>query len=268
MILSDMRPDAEIARASDLGFRDIDKNYEWFTDFRIRCPDIDLTAVPDFIRQARESTNLFDANVSNHLLDPDSLNPNQRLVFDRIESHYNTLLSDLKSTDPLRLIVLGTAGTGKSYLINMIRDRLTEIARDHNIDESPLMLLAPTGVAAFNIRGLTIHSSLSVPVSNRSLDLAGENLKKIQTKLAGVHYFIIDEKSMVGRCMLGLIDMCLWQAFPNSGNQVFGSRSVILVGDFDQLPPVRDEPMYSRNPRQDSLSNDAIAVYQQFREVY
>ena len=76
----------------------------------------------------------------------------------------------------------------------------------------------------------------------------------MQKKLDGVSYFIIDEKSMVGRRMLALVDLRLRQAFPNCKNQVFGGRSIILVGDFGQLPPVAELPMYSRVSQQNSLS--------------
>ena len=109
---------------------------------------------------------------------------------------------------------MGTAGTGKSYLINMIRDRLHEIARNHGITQSPILVLAPTGVAAFNIHGKTIHSALSIQVSSDSFDLNGESLKNLQNRLNGVNYLIIDEKSMVGRRMLALVDIRLRQTYP------------------------------------------------------
>jgi hypothetical protein len=61
--------------------------------------------------------------------------------------------------------------------------------------------------------------------------------------------------------MLVLIDLRLRQAFPEHQNHVFGDRSVILVGDFGQLPPVLDEPMYLQIPKHDPLSNDGITAY-------
>ena len=95
------------------------------------------------------------------------------------------------------------------------------------------MLLAPTGVATFNVHGLTIHLSFFIySISSKTFDLTGENLKKLQSKLDGVYYFIIDEKSMVRQRIFALIDLRLHQAFPMCGNQVFGGRSVILVRDF------------------------------------
>jgi hypothetical protein len=73
---------------------------------------------------------------------------------------------------------------------------------------------------------------------------------------------------MVGRRMLTLINMRLRQAFPEHRDQVFGGRSLILVGNFGQLPPVLDEPMYSQFPHRDLVSSDGIVAYAQFREVY
>src|SRR5439155_1088008 len=187
----------------------------------------------------------------------------------RIESHYSDLITNPTHHKLLRLIVMGTVGMGKSYLINMIRIHLCEIARSHDVNaESPIVVLALTGVVAFNIHGTTIHSTLSIPVSSKTFDLNGESLKKLQNRLKGISYFIIDEKSMVGHRMLAIIDMRLRQAFPEQRNQVFGGRSLILVGDFGQLPPVLDESMYSQIPRCDPLSNDGIVAYSQFREVY
>lgn len=90
-------------------------------------------------------------------MDPRSLNENQMVVYRRIESHYATLLAtNPDSVDPLRLIVLGTAGTRKSYLIKMIQDRLCELARHHDVNVSllccsPILMLPPTFTAQLSI---------------------------------------------------------------------------------------------------------------------
>ena len=85
--------------------------------------------------------------------------------------------------------------------------------------------------------------------------------------MKGVIYIIIDEKSMVGCRMLTLIDARLRQAFPEHRNELFGGRSIIMVGDFGQLPPVLDLPMFADITR-DPVSNNGHAVYKQFLEAY
>jgi len=105
---------------------------------------------------------------------------------------------------------MGTAGTGKSYLIQAIRCRLLEIARNNRPNvKSPILVLALTGVAAFNIHGATIHSALFIPVNSTNFDIGGERLKQLQKRLEGVIYIIIDEKSMVRRKMLSIVDIRL-----------------------------------------------------------
>ena len=90
--------------------------------------------------------------------------------------------------------------------IEAIQSRLREMEGG---SKSPAAVLAPTGVVAFNIDGITIHSGLSIPIINDSkrLDINGERLMQLQDRLKDIDYIIIDEKSMVGRRMLTLIDM-------------------------------------------------------------
>ena len=96
-------------------------------------------------------------------------------------------------------LLLWYCGPGKSYLINIIDKQLQELTKNNNIERSLLIKLALTGVAAFNIYGTTIHSTLFIPISCSNFDIGGERLKNLQKKLQDVIYVIIDEKSMVGR---------------------------------------------------------------------
>ena len=74
---------------------------------------------------------------------------------------------------------------------------------------------------------------------------------------------------MVGHHFLAIIDLRLRQAFLDHSNIPFGGQSIILVGDFGQLPLVCDVPMYSQDPRKsDHLSEDGRGVYSQFQEIY
>lgn len=93
---------------------------------------------------------------------------------------------------------MGTAGTGKSYLIETVRNCLQEMTKIYSADaKSPVLVLASIGVAAFNIHGITIHSALSILVGSTNFNIDGERLKQHQKKLDDIKYFIFDEKNMV-----------------------------------------------------------------------
>ncbi|KID90368.1 ATP-dependent DNA helicase PIF1, partial [Metarhizium majus ARSEF 297] len=63
-------------------------------------------------------------------------------------------------------------------------------------------------------------------------------------KLKDIKYPIIDEKSMLGLRQLSWIDNRLREAFPNRNEEFFGGLNILLVGDFFQLPPVLQKPLY------------------------
>ena len=125
------------------------------------------------------------------------------------------------------------------------------------------MILAPTGVAAFNVNGCTLHSALCLLTKGEIKNLEGDALRQLQETLAGVEYVIIDEMSMVGRKIFGQVDQRLRQAFPQCGNKILGGRSCLLFGDFGQLPPVMDLPLYTSVSRS-SLSDLGRSAYQLF----
>ena len=77
-----------------------------------------------------------------------------------------------------------------------------------------MRVAAPTGVAAFNVDGHTLHSLLSLPTQGNYKELNGEHLHQMQQHLAGMNYLIIDEMSMVGRKIFGQVDKRLHQVFP------------------------------------------------------
>jgi hypothetical protein len=267
MHLAEMGPKANIVCSSDLGSRDIDRNHDCINETQQRYPSFDIENAGNLIREA-SNTAINDLEKDDSI-DYESLNEKQKIVFNRIEAHYNNILTG-NSVEPLRIIIMGTAGTGKSYLIRAIRRMLSTMGSgESDGSRVPVKVIAPTGVASFNINGATIHSTLSIPIiNNKRSDLEGNRLKQVQERLKNIIYFIIDEKSMVGRRMLALVDKRLREAFPENKSEPFGGRSIILFGDFGQLPPVLDLPMYAKNVSHDTTSNDGIASYKNFREVY
>ena len=149
-----------------------------------------------------------------------------------------------------------TAGTGKSYLIGCLAKLL----------QAAVKIMATTGVAAFNVHGYTLHSLLHLPTRGEFKDLQGESLNDLQKSMNGVEYIIIDEISMVGRKMFGQIDKRLRQAFPQNANYVFGGCSCILFGDFGQLPPVMDHPLFLSGTKT-ALSDLGRAAYLYFNQA-
>ena len=140
------------------------------------------------------------------------LNEKQKKVYDHVNKHQ----ADITQAEPLRALVLGTAGVGKSYLIHALADLLGEKCQ----------VVAPTGVAALNIGGSTIHSFLHLPIKDFK-KLKGPALLKLQNKCSKLRYLIIDEVSMIGCKMLNQISDRLRQAFSNSDDQLFGGCSII-----------------------------------------
>ena len=97
------------------------------------------------------------------------------------------------------------------------------------------MVLAPTGVAAFNVNGCTLHSALRLPTKGEIKNLEGDALRQLQETLAGIEYIRVNDMSMVDRKMFGQIDQRLCQAFPQCGNKVLGGQSCLLFGDLDSF---------------------------------
>ena len=85
----------------------------------------------------------------------------QGLAYNNIKSHFDNTSPE---KEPLCLIIIGVAGTGKSYLINAIRNLLRD----------KCAVTATTGKASYNIRGVTVHSLLKLPIGSRGKkDLTG-----------------------------------------------------------------------------------------------
>lgn len=223
---------------------------------------------------------------------PDTLNCEQRDLFDLVVDHFRCRLQYERATDqrisqfpfealpeapyghpmpkPQLLINLdGKAGTGKSYVIHMISAKLEQLASEEGRSTLPIIRAAPTGVAAFNINGQTLHRLLHIKPDlpkGPYLPLSAASEKRLQEKLAGVYWLIIDEKSMIGLRMLHWVDIRCRQAFPHRHQEPFGGLNVILAGDFFQLPPVRARSLYHPTP-EDSAERSGAVCYRQFTKT-
>jgi ATP-dependent DNA helicase PIF1 len=153
--------------------------------------------------------------------------------------------SDPNDEKPVHNFISGSAGVGKSVLINAIYQTLLRIYRSspgaRNVVE--VLLLAPTGKAAHNINGMTLHSAFSFPRNIRSnQQLSADLANTLAVKLFDLKTIIVDECSMMGSNMFNLVDTRLRQI--RQLDQPFGGVNVILFGDFQQFPPVKDRLIF------------------------
>ena len=180
----------------------------------------ELREMPSYIAQQRQEFVAQSALIT--IAHASHLQGKQLQAYTAVRDHSES--SD-PNRPPLRIVVSGTAGTGKSYLIQCLKLLLKD----------RLCVAAPTGVAAFNVDGYTLHSLLSLPVKGDFKPLEGKRLQTIQQMLAAVDY----------RKMFGQVDRRLRQVFPERSEELFGGQSCLLTGDWGQLPPVMDLPIYT-----------------------
>jgi ATP-dependent DNA helicase PIF1 len=162
----------------------------------------------------------------------------------------------------------GPAGTGKSYMLELITTYL-------NNSHKSYLLMAPTGVAAQNINGKTIHSELQIkPGSNNFISLALEDAEN-RMRLREIKVLIIDEISMVSSYLLDFINQMFCElhncALP------FGGVMVLLAGDLAQLPPINAPyvfksvswklfmPLFLTIPKRQSEDIEFFEILQQIR---
>jgi hypothetical protein len=123
------------------------------------------------------------------------------------------------------LLIHGPGGHGKSFLINRLRKEAVKI-----------LFTAPSGIAAMNIRGVTIHSLFCLkPVIPQPQKYDNPLLKNRISLLEGCRALLIDEISMVSCDLLDKIDMILRTVRNN--DSPFGGMRIIMVGDILQLQP-------------------------------
>lgn len=152
------------------------------------------------------------------------------------------------------MFISGVAGTGKSFLIEAIKALVTRI---WPLDGLTCAIAAPTGLAAFNVNGIITHRLFQLPVEHEGRAAGYWSLSKpaqkvMKNTLRNPKMFIIDEVSMVSSLNLAYIHLRLEELF--GGNEWFGGRNILFVGDLLQLPPVSGNPVYERVSSR-SLSN-------------
>ena len=193
-------------------------------------------------------------------MDISRLSKTQRKAYDIVHRH----TFGNSQHEQMLLIVVGTAGTGKSFLINAIR----QLYYQRNCSQS-LKVTAPTGIAASNIYGCTVYSLLGL----MNEELNGEQLHSLQATMSGVNLLIIDEYSFLSIAVIDALDRRLRVVFPRKSDIPFGGMNILLSGDPAQLPPVRAQPVYaysgvtSHVAARFHLFNKVVELDQPFRQT-
>ncbi len=144
-----------------------------------------------------------------------------------LSSEFTGILDQLEYTQD-HLFITGRAGTGKSTLLQVFR----------NTTKKRVVVLAPTGIAALNVKGQTIHSFFGFPP--RLLNRSEIERRKNFRIYVNIDMIIIDEISMVRADMIDNIDYFL--RINRNVNQPFGGVQMVFFGDLFQLPPVVSTP--------------------------
>ena len=128
------------------------------------------------------------------------------------------------------LFITGRAGAGKSVLLRYFRENT----------QKRVVVAAPTGIAALNVKGQTIHSLFKLaPELYRAGSLM--NNTRLNMLLKRIDTLVIDEISMVRADLLDAIDERFRQAMKT--DEPFGGKQVIMFGDVYQLPPVVEKDL-------------------------
>ncbi len=149
-------------------------------------------------------------------------------------SPYESAMDFAINTDR-SVFITGKAGTGKTTFLRKLKEKTTK----------QMAIIAPTGVAAINAGGTTIHSFFQLPFTPFKPTPEWSKLLLSQIKMSSVRrkvireleLLVIDEISMVRADILDAIDAVL-RHIRHKHNQPFGGVQMIFIGDMHQLSPV------------------------------
>lgn len=160
------------------------------------------------------------------------------------------------------VLVSGRAGTGKSYLLREFRSRLQS-------QRLRVATTAPTGVAALNVEGTTLHAWLGMGcLSDVSVEEALKRTLHPRTKnaLLRTEVLLIDEISMVHPTFFEILATVVQKV--HQSDSPFGHLKIVMFGDFLQLPPVHRRPTDVRFTFQTDLWKSLGVVRMRLRNVH
>lgn len=154
------------------------------------------------------------------------------MTFDISLSKEQLALFEFLENEHDHIFVTGRAGTGKSTLLNHFV----------NNTKKNVAVVAPTGVAAYNVGGQTIHSFFGMPRGILGVQPLHKHLfGRVRDALRSLDVLVIDEISMVSADLMDGMDTMLRTA-RGKNKGPFGGVQVVMFGDPYQLPPIGAKP--------------------------
>ncbi|KAI3899770.1 hypothetical protein MKW92_052623 [Papaver armeniacum] len=211
MVASAMAPNSRVLEDTDLGYREIDLIHNWSQGLLDHPSIHEKKGFINTLRQTVQETHSVSGSDTPLI----ALSRQQKIAHDLV-------LGSLRSQSTIRLIIR-EGSRGKSTLISAVVHSTRELFGN----EKSIRIMAPTGVAAFNIGGSTIHHELAI-IADKNLSykkLEAERCRRMQVDFKDTKLIIIDEYSMIGRKMLANIDLRLRDIFSTS--EPFGNVSIV-----------------------------------------
>ena len=228
---------------------DIGTNFDWSESLykEQRNVTIDGTSWVDTIQQQHNKAIKDQANAVENLVIPTQSNGNaydietlsneqKNIVYDAVDTVMKFLNND-PDYKPLRATIMGSGGTGKSFIINTI----ISMVRTLTCSNDTVQIAAPSGAAAFNVQGSTIHNLLGVRVSHPEKGLSEPTKARLLEQLEQLLVLIIDERSMISSKVLAAAERntreCIYHG--QNTSEIWGGLPVVLLfGDDYQLMPI------------------------------
>ena len=165
----------------------------------------------------------------------------------------------------------GGAGTGKSHVLKALYQTLYCVLctkAGQSRDDCRILVMAPTGKAAHNVKGTTVHAAFHIP-ANQSLHeyspLSHDVLNTYRAKYRHLMWILIDEISMVSNEILKYVHLRLQDI--KQDKQPFGGVNIVTIGDLYQLQPVMGQFIfmnlkYGYGPLATNLWQEYFMIYE------
>ena len=194
-------------------WKDCQKEIDHFKDAKFKSFDSKKEALA-YLKQNNQKSSLHSkqetTNQRKQNKDKISLSKDQYKAYQQLLSGNNVFLT-------------GGAGTGKSFVLQLFINEMEK--QNKNV-----IVCAPTGIAAINIQGVTIHRCFQVSPEPQVV----KHIKKVPQVVKESDIIVIDEISM---CRIDLFDFVVRTIMKAEENSL-SRKQIVVVGDFFQLPPV------------------------------